>query len=251
MPNAVAWMLFDDYYWRRYGFFDWPPGSEPPSFLVRAHSLDELARRCGIDADGLTRTVAAFNPLARQGRDPQFNRGGTTYERFFGDYHPRLGRLAPLSRFLSATAQVHRVAAAAAGPVVAPLAARVARRREPDRLRASCPATRKVSTRLPEESCEQRPRPDRFAALLRSPRRRQRARNCRGPRTDAHARVLDEGGAVIPGLYAAGNAGGAATGGFYGGQDAQSRSRSPLVIWLDATPHPDQRMVLTVNRSER
>ncbi|MGD1279267.1 FAD-dependent oxidoreductase [Mycobacterium seoulense] len=218
MPNAVAWMLFDDYYWRRYGFFDWPPGSEPPSFLVRAHSLDELARRCGIDADGLTRTVAAFNPLARQGRDPQFNRGGTTYERFFGDYHPRLGRLAPLSRFPSATAQVHRVAAAAAGPVVAPLAARVARRREPDRLRErAVPLLAKYlraylkspasSVLGPIDS------PPYYAVRVDA----SALATVGGPRTDAHARVLDEGGAVIPGLYAAGNAGGAATGGFYGG----------------------------------
>ena len=38
-----------------------------------------------------------------------------------------------------------------------------------------------------------------------------------GPRTDAHGRALNTDGNVIPGLYAAGNAGGAPTKGFYGG----------------------------------
>jgi predicted oxidoreductase len=38
-----------------------------------------------------------------------------------------------------------------------------------------------------------------------------------GPRTDARGRVLSTDGSAIPGLYAAGNAGGATTRGFYGG----------------------------------
>lgn len=38
-----------------------------------------------------------------------------------------------------------------------------------------------------------------------------------GPRPDADDRALDTEGKVIPGLYAAGNSGGAPTKGFYGG----------------------------------
>ena len=38
-----------------------------------------------------------------------------------------------------------------------------------------------------------------------------------GPQTDALGRALDTEGNIIPGLYAAGNAGGAPTKGFYGG----------------------------------
>ena len=38
-----------------------------------------------------------------------------------------------------------------------------------------------------------------------------------GPRTDARGRALNTDGRPIPGLYAAGNAGGAPTKGFYGG----------------------------------
>jgi len=38
-----------------------------------------------------------------------------------------------------------------------------------------------------------------------------------GPKTDALGRALDTDGGIIPGLYAAGNAGGAPTKGFYGG----------------------------------
>src|SRR5215208_2746256 len=218
MPNAVAWIIFDDYYRRRYGFFDWAPGSELPAFVARAGSIGELARRCGINADGLTSTVAAFNRSAQHGLDPQFNRGGTVYERFFGDHHPRLGRLSPDVLFPSGMARARHLVAIMAGPVVGRLAARVAHRREPDRLRALAVPWLAKYLRAYLNS----PASSVLGAIDIPPYYAVRIEastlgTVGGPRTDAHARVVDESGCVIPGLYAAGNAGGAATGGFYGG----------------------------------
>ncbi|WP_374195422.1 FAD-binding protein [Rhodococcus sp. B50] len=43
-----------------------------------------------------------------------------------------------------------------------------------------------------------------------------------GPKTDAKGRALDTEGEVIPGLYAAGNSGGAPTKGFYAGAGVTS-----------------------------
>lgn len=55
---------------------------------MRAPALTELAHRCGIDADGLERTVKCFNGFCIDGRDPEFGRGDDPYDRYYGD--PRL-----------------------------------------------------------------------------------------------------------------------------------------------------------------
>lgn len=54
-------------------------------YLVKGRTLEELARRCGIDAEGLKATVAAFNANASAGKDPEFGRGQTPFNRYGGD----------------------------------------------------------------------------------------------------------------------------------------------------------------------
>lgn len=75
---------------RRYGLGMAPP---PPGrlgrhlrsgYLVRAATIPELARACGIDPDGLQRTVDRFNRHAARGEDPEFGKGGDVYQRFNG-----------------------------------------------------------------------------------------------------------------------------------------------------------------------
>jgi 3-oxosteroid 1-dehydrogenase len=95
-----AWLVFDDRFRARYPWVrrlpevrDLPsvwPGRMPPQLvengvLKRADSLDELARVIGVDPDALVATVGRFNVFAAQGRDPDFHRGESAYNRALGD----------------------------------------------------------------------------------------------------------------------------------------------------------------------
>jgi succinate dehydrogenase/fumarate reductase flavoprotein subunit len=47
--------------------------------------VSELAQAIGVDADGLEETVARFNANAARGIDPEFHRGESAYDRYYGD----------------------------------------------------------------------------------------------------------------------------------------------------------------------
>ena len=57
---------------------------ELPEWVVRADTLTALARQLGIDSAGLARTLRRFNRNAAKGRDPQFHRGESLYDRSGG-----------------------------------------------------------------------------------------------------------------------------------------------------------------------
>jgi 3-oxosteroid 1-dehydrogenase len=73
------------------------PGQQTPSWIESAPSLDELARKIGVDAAGLAKTVERFNAFARAGSDADFRRGESVYDHFYGDPehkpNPNLGTL--------------------------------------------------------------------------------------------------------------------------------------------------------------
>lgn len=88
---VAAWLIADHRFQRRFGLGHSKPWPMPlgesiaSGYLQRAPTLESLARRCGIDAEGLRRTVDAFNHDARRGEDPAFGRGRTPYDRMQGD----------------------------------------------------------------------------------------------------------------------------------------------------------------------
>jgi len=218
MPNATAWLIFDQTYWTKFGIFGVPPGGDVPEYLHRADTLSELAAEIGVDEVGLLRTVDRFNPEAAHARDPQFNRGDTVFDRYFGAFYPRLGKYSPDVRFPAATAKVRTRIAAAIGPIVSKLAGRVAKKNDPDRVRSILvgPLARIIRPVLnsPKSSVLG---PVDTAPYYALEVEASALGTVGGPKTDALGRALDTDGRVIPGLYAAGNAGGAPTKGFYGG----------------------------------
>jgi succinate dehydrogenase/fumarate reductase flavoprotein subunit len=156
--EVASWLVCTRAFQRRYGLGIARPTPLPVGPYIRSgyikvgRTIAELARACGIDPEGLERTIAEYNRHARQGEDPAFGRGSTPYNRAGGD---------PANR---------------PNPCVAPIE------------RGPFYAVKVV--------------PGSFGTFA-------------GLKTDASARVLDAGGAPIPGLYAAGTDMASIMGGHY------------------------------------
>lgn len=66
-------------------------------YLTRGATPEELAVKIGVDPAALAETIRTFSHHARLGKDPQFGRGASAYDRFHGDENhapnPALGPL--------------------------------------------------------------------------------------------------------------------------------------------------------------
>jgi succinate dehydrogenase/fumarate reductase flavoprotein subunit len=84
--NLPCWLVFDQEYLRRYGTVGpHPAGEEPPSWLASYPSIEALAEGIGVPAAALGETVAQWNRYAEEGRDPDFHRGESAHDRWWGD----------------------------------------------------------------------------------------------------------------------------------------------------------------------
>lgn len=77
--------MFDQRFRDSYSVATTTPDSPTPAWMASASTLVELAEKVGIDPDGLVAQVETFNADAAQGRDSQFGRGETVYDRYRGD----------------------------------------------------------------------------------------------------------------------------------------------------------------------
>jgi succinate dehydrogenase/fumarate reductase flavoprotein subunit len=83
--NQPAWLIFDHTHLTRYGSAMRPYTGETPPWLAEAPTLAELAGRLGLPADQLARTVARWNEHVTAGGDPDFHRGESAHDRWWGD----------------------------------------------------------------------------------------------------------------------------------------------------------------------
>lgn len=90
-----SWMIFDARFRKAYPMGALLPGSIQPDASLpkhwlgnvfhRADTLDALAREIGVDPKGLSETVADIKRFSADGKDPQFDKGGDIFQRYYSD----------------------------------------------------------------------------------------------------------------------------------------------------------------------
>lgn len=94
--SVPCWMIFDAEFRRKYPCGALLPGYAQPDSRVPKHlqgyyhkadSIQALAGEIGVDAAGLARTLERFNRYAVLGQDPDFHKGESLFDRYYGDPH--------------------------------------------------------------------------------------------------------------------------------------------------------------------
>jgi succinate dehydrogenase/fumarate reductase flavoprotein subunit len=103
--KTFGWIIADHRAIRKYGIGyakPWPFPQFPflkSGYLHKADTLAALARKIGVPATNLQKTLDEFNGYAAKGKDPKFHRGSTKFHNFKGDMsHKPNPNLAPIDK---------------------------------------------------------------------------------------------------------------------------------------------------------
>ena len=83
--NDPAWIVFDSLHLKRYGFLGVDPDGPVPDWFCESADLAELAAKTGIASTGSTARSSAWNHHVEAGADPDFGRGSSAYDGYWGD----------------------------------------------------------------------------------------------------------------------------------------------------------------------
>lgn len=90
--NLPCWLIFNQEFYTKYPFVggltdSFAQAVMPPQWIPRGETLAELAKRVGIDADGLEATVSRFNAHSSgdHPHDPDFRRGESANDIWWGE----------------------------------------------------------------------------------------------------------------------------------------------------------------------
>lgn len=98
--NLPAYVVFDQAYLDMYGSIGAPADAAHP-WLKSASTLEELAAAIGVPADALTATVERWNTNVAAGTDPDFHRGESAHDMWWGDPYKKgtvEGTLGPIEK---------------------------------------------------------------------------------------------------------------------------------------------------------
>lgn len=93
-PTIPSFVIFDAVFRKKFPFGPIAPGYSMPdaalskriwSVMVKADTIEELAQKIGVDAKNLAETIKRNNEFAKTGKDLDFQRGESYYDRYYGD----------------------------------------------------------------------------------------------------------------------------------------------------------------------